>query len=143
MENKIDFCLVYKQCFSEVVHWFNIFHGRFPLDTTTVYYQIDHFIIMLYIVHQQEKQFGGKPFKVCHGFVEKDCIHYFHRQFCFRPFFNYMAILREWITRYKIIKFNKESKEDFFKKMPFSEELIFVLFNFFATHGKCLTQCNV
>ena len=83
-----------------------------------------------WIVIKEDKQFSKKPFKVIHR--KRTCLECFHNQFCYTPLFSYIPILKEWIKRYSLL----DPTED--KCLPFTEELIFVLFNFFGTHGKCL-----
>jgi len=123
---------VFDKNYKEVMLWFNLFVTRFPVDDSVIYYTVKDFLIMLWIVIKEEKQFSKKPFKVIHK--KRTCLECFHNQFCYTPLFSYTPILKEWIKRYSLL----DPTEDYCKCLPFTEELIFVLFNFFGTHGKCL-----
>jgi len=92
---------------------------------------------MLFIVTQSKKQFGKKTFKNIANLKKHDCLHHFKLYFGLVFYTPYIGILQEWITQYTCWDVIEN-----FKMLPFTEELIFVLFNFFATHGKCL-QINV
>jgi hypothetical protein len=90
---------------------------------------------MLSIVTKNSKQFGGKTFKN----------YFMFPSFCI----SYFCILREWIRRYtthvsssKNIKNanENENSDSKIKMLPFTEDIIFFLFNFFASHGKCLAK---
>ena len=120
--------------YKEVALWYNVFLGRFPIDESIIYYSVKDFLIMLWIVIEQKKQFSCKPFKVIHNHKKRSCLECFLNQFCYTPLFSYTPILKEWIRRYSLL----DPAEDYCKCLPFTEELIFVLFNFFASHGKCL-----
>ena len=119
---------------NEVMVWFNLFLSRFPINDSIIYYSVKDFLMMLWIVIKQEKQFSNKPIKDIHSHRKLSCLECFHNQFCYTPLFSYIPILKEWIRRYSLL----EPTEDYCKCLPFTEELIFVLFNFFAIHGKCL-----
>jgi len=127
----MEYCPLYQKNLKEVEYWFIFFLGNTPSNTCTTYYTIQDFLSMLFIIAKKEKQFGKIKFKV--KTVTHNCICHFQRQFCFRPFIDHLGVLKEWIKRFK----ENTPAHDRTKMMPFTQELLFVLFNYFASHGKC------
>jgi hypothetical protein len=103
---------------------------------------------MLSIVTKNSKQFGGKTFKNIDNNRKHNCYQHFKNYFMFPSFcISYFCILREWIRRYtthvsssKNIKNANENSDSKIKMLTFTEDIIFFLFNFFASHGKCLAK---
>lgn len=127
----MEHCPLYQKNLKEVEYWFHFFLGNTPSNTSTTYYTIQDFLSMLFIIAKKEKQFGKIKFKV--KTVTHNCLCHFQRQFCFRPFIDHLGVLKEWIKRFK----ENTPAHDPTKMMPFTHELLFVLFNYFASHGKC------
>jgi len=136
-----SFNTFYNHCYNEVARFYDVFKTCWPRDNHTYYYRINEFFLMLVIVSKHKKQFGKHSFTVHHGTTETKCLTLFFRQFPPAYYYNYKLIVQEWIKRCQSYIFNIETNEDVLKIMPFTEELIFVLFNFFATHEQCL--CNI
>ncbi len=55
--------ILYNKNYKEVERWFNYFVLKLPLNDKSIYYSVEFFLIMLFIVTQSKKQFGKKPFK--------------------------------------------------------------------------------
>jgi hypothetical protein len=68
---------------------------------------------------------------------EHECFCHFKCYFGSQYYVSNISILKEWIKRYTS---PDASESESSKDLPFTEELIFVLFNFFAVHGKCLKK---
>jgi len=127
----MEHCPLYQKNLKEVEYWFNFFLCNYPSNTCIIYYTIQDFLSMLFIIAKKERQFGKIRFKVTT--VDHNCLCHFQRQFCFKPLIDYLGILKEWIKRFK----ESIPAHDTSKHMPFTQELLFVLFNYFASHGKC------
>ena len=134
----------------EVLLWFDHFLHKTPSDSRIIYYSVKDFLSMLSIVTKNSKQFGGKTFKNIDNNRKHNCYQHFKNYFMFPSFcISYFCILREWISRYtthvsssKNIKNanENENSDSKIKMLPFTEDIIFFLFNFFASHGKCLAK---
>ena len=119
-------------CRKELIKWKTIFYKRFPVENVVTYYYTNDFMAMLRTVRKDGKQVSAKPFSVKHGNTRRLCLDLFHRQLCFTPSRQVEAILREWIQRC-----DSKGEAPVSQLLPFTEELLFVLFNYFATHGFC------
>ncbi len=129
---------VYKNCLLAVFNLYDIFQKRLPLDYSTYYISINDFFIMIDIVVKNKRHFNLRFCKDVKYHTKEKCLGFFEYHFLFSSPIYYRPILKDWIKKYVDYKSNIKTDLDYEKIMPFSEELIFVLFNFFAIHGKCL-----
>ena len=130
---------LFNENYEEVLLWYNYFICNSPADSDSkiTFYSVKNFLTMLFIVTHNNKQFCRKPFKNIMCGREHECFRHFKCYFGSQYYVSNISILKEWIKRYTS---PDASESESSKDLPFTEELIFVLFNFFAVHGKCLKK---
>ena len=137
MGTERDATELYNFGWQELFRWQNIFKKRFPMENDVIFYKKKEFHAMLDVVLCERKQYSPKPFDPKHANKKQSCMDRFHAQFWFLPSRQYTGIIREWKNRMDMILVDPLVKEDDDKVLPFTEELVYVLFNYFATHGWC------